>query len=196
MKNGHYVLLLALSLGGCSEAKESWDHMWAKKPKAAAAAIAPAPTEATVAMSKISAQGTGEAIGTLALKDGPDGLHIMTDLKGLPRGQHGFHVHQTVDCAPGMKDGKMAAGIAAGGHFDPAKTGAHAGPMGAGHAGDLPVLTVSKNGIAKEELVAPRLKVGDVIAHAFIIHAGPDNYSDKPQPLGGGGARIACGVAQ
>ncbi|WP_324128836.1 superoxide dismutase family protein, partial [Acinetobacter baumannii] len=27
-----------------------------------------------------------------------------------------------------------------------------------------------------------------------MIHAGGDNYSDSPQPLGGGGARIACGV--
>ena len=27
-----------------------------------------------------------------------------------------------------------------------------------------------------------------------MIHAGGDNYSDQPQPLGGGGARIACGV--
>jgi len=27
-----------------------------------------------------------------------------------------------------------------------------------------------------------------------MIHAGGDNYSDSPAPLGGGGARIACGV--
>ncbi|SSP59941.1 Cu/Zn superoxide dismutase [Acinetobacter baumannii] len=27
-----------------------------------------------------------------------------------------------------------------------------------------------------------------------MIHAGGDNYSDSPLPLGGGGARIACGV--
>jgi superoxide dismutase, Cu-Zn family len=27
-----------------------------------------------------------------------------------------------------------------------------------------------------------------------MIHAGGDNYADQPQPLGGGGARIACGV--
>ena len=27
-----------------------------------------------------------------------------------------------------------------------------------------------------------------------MIHAGGDNYSDEPQPLGGGGGRIACGV--
>ena len=27
-----------------------------------------------------------------------------------------------------------------------------------------------------------------------MIHAGGDNYSDTPAPLGGGGARIVCGV--
>jgi len=27
-----------------------------------------------------------------------------------------------------------------------------------------------------------------------MIHAGGDNMSDKPEPLGGGGARYACGV--
>jgi Cu-Zn family superoxide dismutase len=26
------------------------------------------------------------------------------------------------------------------------------------------------------------------------VHAGGDNYADEPQPLGGGGARTACGV--
>ena len=31
---------------------------------------------------------------------------------------------------------------------------------------------------------------------AVIIHASGDNYSDQPAPLGGGGARIACGVFQ
>jgi Cu-Zn family superoxide dismutase len=29
-----------------------------------------------------------------------------------------------------------------------------------------------------------------------MIHAGGDNYSDEPEPLGGGGARIACGVVE
>ena len=29
-----------------------------------------------------------------------------------------------------------------------------------------------------------------------MIHAGGDNYSDLPKPLGGGGDRIACGVIQ
>jgi Cu/Zn superoxide dismutase len=30
--------------------------------------------------------------------------------------------------------------------------------------------------------------------HAAMQHPNGDNYSDTPKPLGGGGARIACGV--
>jgi Cu-Zn family superoxide dismutase len=36
----------------------------------------------------------------------------------------------------------------------------------------------------------------DVKGRSIVIHAGGDNYSDQPAPLGGGGARIACGVAK
>jgi len=27
-----------------------------------------------------------------------------------------------------------------------------------------------------------------------MVHAGGDNFSDQPEPLGGGGPRIGCGV--
>jgi Cu-Zn family superoxide dismutase len=43
-------------------------------------------------------------------------------------------------------------------------------------------------------VIAPNLKLADVKGRAIMIHAGGDNYSDQPAPLGGGGARIACGV--
>ncbi|MFZ2076615.1 MAG: superoxide dismutase family protein, partial [Xanthobacteraceae bacterium] len=43
---------------------------------------------------------------------------------------------------------------------------------------------------------APHLTVAAVKGHAIMIHAGGDNYSDQPAPLGGGGARIACGVTR
>jgi Cu-Zn family superoxide dismutase len=34
-------------------------------------------------------------------------------------------------------DKQPAAGMAAGGHYDPAKTGKHLGPFGEGHKGDM-----------------------------------------------------------
>ena len=39
----------------------------------------------------------------------------------------------------------------------------------------------------------PRLKASDLRGRALVVHAGGDTYADTP-PLGGGGARIACGV--
>jgi Cu-Zn family superoxide dismutase len=90
----------------------------------------------------------------------------------------------------------MAAAMAAKGHYDPEDTKKHAGPEGDGHKGDLPVLEVAADGTAQVTLTAPRLKVADAQGRALMIHAGGDNYSDQPKPLGGGGARSACGVVE
>jgi superoxide dismutase, Cu-Zn family len=151
----------------------------------------------SVAMNLISAEGGGDPIGTIELQDSADGLVLKTDLKGLPPGDHGFHLHVNPSCGPGEDDGKMAAGIAAGDHFDPHETHKHLGPHASdGHQGDLPVLKVAEDGSAAESLMAPRLKLADVLGHALMIHEGGDNYSDQPKKLGGGGARIACGVVQ
>ncbi len=162
----------------------------------AGTALAKAPSHVTVAMHMIDANGVGADIGTLTLSDSKGGLQIKAALKGLPAGDHGFHMHDKPSCDPGEKDGKTAAGIGAGGHFDPDTTGKHMGPEGAGHKGDLPLLHVDAKGDAKETLVAPHLHLADVQGHSFMIHAGGDNYSDTPEPLGGGGGRIACGTVQ
>lgn len=42
-----------------------------------------------------------------------------------------------MSCSPAMRDGKMVAGLTAGGHLDPAHTGKHEGPWGNGHLGEL-----------------------------------------------------------
>jgi len=149
-----------------------------------------------VTMNAIDANGVGKEIGTLLLSDTQAGLQVQPALVGLPPGDHGFHVHENPDCGPGTgPNGQPAAGVAAGGHYDPADTGKHLGPYGAGHKGDMPVLTVDAGGKATRAVVIPRLTVADVKGRSIMIHAGGDNYSDQPAPLGGGGARIACGVA-
>jgi Cu-Zn family superoxide dismutase len=160
------------------------------------AACAHAETK-TVSLNLITPEGAGAPIGTIELEDSGDGLILKPNLKGLPPGEHGFHLHVNPSCAPGEQDGKMAAGIGAGGHFDPHETHRHLGPDAAGgHQGDLPVLKVADDGSASGTLMAPHLKVADMIGRALMIHAGGDNYADQPKPLGGGGARIACGVVQ
>jgi superoxide dismutase, Cu-Zn family len=136
----------------------------------------------TVTINAIDANGVGKKIGTIELVDTKDGLRITPQLSELPPGDHGFHVHVNPNCGPanGPND-QPAAGMAAGSHYDPANTGKHLGPQGEGHKGDMPVLTVDA--------------VADVKRRSIIVHGGGDNYSDQPAPLGGGGARIACGVA-
>jgi superoxide dismutase, Cu-Zn family len=150
-----------------------------------------------VTINAIDANGVGKEIGTISLSDSDGGLRISPQLAGLPPGDHGFHVHVNPNCGPGAgPNGQPAAGMAAGGHFDPAHTGKHLGPDGDGHKGDLTVLTVDASGNATTAAVAPHLTVADVKGHSIMIHAGGDNYSDQPAPLGGGGARIACGVVK
>ncbi|HLI67068.1 MAG TPA: superoxide dismutase [Cu-Zn] SodC [Caulobacteraceae bacterium] len=146
-------------------------------------------------MALATPDGPGAPVGTVTIDANYDGARIVVDLHGLPPGQHGFHVHVNGSCAPGPINGVVGPAGAAGSHFDPEHNGAHMGPMGFGHLGDLPVLTVGADGSAHATLIAPRVR--DIQAfrgHALVIHAGGDNYSDDPQPLGGGGARIACGV--
>jgi Cu-Zn family superoxide dismutase len=160
------------------------------------AAAAPAMAQSLSApMALATPTGPGASVGTVTITEGPDGVKFALDLHGLPPGPHGFHVHGNPSCAPGEKDGKLAPAGAAGGHLDPDNTGMHMGPMGGGHLGDLPLITVASDGTAKAVLTAPRIKTLDVLkGHALMIHAGGDNYSDQPAPLGGGGARLACGV--
>ncbi|HYE01381.1 MAG TPA: superoxide dismutase [Cu-Zn] SodC [Alphaproteobacteria bacterium] len=157
-----------------------------------AAGGAAAQTAATV--NAISAEGVGAALGTVTFADSPQGLVVTPALKGLPPGERGFHIHENADCGPRERDGKMTAGLAAGGHYDPAGTKLHKGPQGGGHLGDMPTLKVAADGSATAPVTVPNLKLADLKGRAVMIHAGGDTYSDQPEPLGGGGARIACGI--
>ncbi|WP_374990819.1 superoxide dismutase [Cu-Zn] SodC [Acinetobacter rudis] len=141
---------------------------------------------------QVSAQGVHEVVGTVYLSDSTQGLKIDTELTKIPAGIHGFHIHENGSCAAAEKDGKMIAAQAAGGHFNPLKV-VH-GDEKTGHLGDLPPLTFNQNGESNMTVYAPRLKRADIQGLALMLHAGGDNHSDHPEPLGGGGARIACGV--
>jgi superoxide dismutase, Cu-Zn family len=147
-----------------------------------------------VTLNLLSNQGIEKEIGTITLSDSQYGLLLTPQLSDLPQGIHGFHVHENGSCEPLEKDGKMVAGLAAGGHFDPQNTGKHLGPYSEGHLGDLPPLIVAENGEASLQVLAPRLKVADIMGKSLMVHVGGDNYSDEPKPLGGGGPRLACGV--
>lgn len=132
------------------------------------------------------------AVGRVVAVNTPFGVALYPNLKGLTPGMHGFHVHQNPDC--GMTDDGL--GMKAGGHWDPEKKGVHSFPWDKnGHKGDLPGLFVAADGTAVTPVLAPKLKsVNDLKGHSLMIHVGGDNYHDHPAKLGGGGARMACGI--
>jgi len=150
--------------------------------------------EVVVPMELINATGAGQPVGSVTIMETNYGLVFTPTLEGLPPGVHGFHVHENRSCQPQQKDGQPVAGLAAGGHYDPSATKRHGTPWGDGHLGDLPGLVVDQAGRSSYPVLAPRLKLQDVKSRSLMIHMGGDNHSDHPQPLGGGGARMACGV--
>ena len=132
------------------------------------------------------------AVGNVVVIKTNYGLAFFPNLKGLAPGLHGFHVHANGDCGATDK----GLGMKAGGHFDPKDTKKHSFPWDdGGHIGDLPSLYVDADGNATVPVLAPKLKsFDDIRGHALMVHVGGDNFHDHPKALGGGGARMACGV--
>jgi Cu-Zn family superoxide dismutase len=147
-----------------------------------------------IKMNFVDENGVGASAGTVTVTDSKYGLVFTPALTGLPAGLHGFHVHENPSCQSGEKDGKKVPALAAGGHFDPQKTGQHGYPWGDGHLGDLPALYVDTFGVASQPVLAPRLKLSDLTGHSLMVHVGGDNHSDHPAALGGGGIRMVCGI--
>ena len=173
------------------------NHRWNILAAAAVLSIyATACADISVPMHLVNEQGVNQQVGTVNISLSPYGLVFTPALSGLPPGLHGFHVHENPSCAPKDKDGTMVAALAAGGHYDPGKTGRHGLPWGDGHLGDLPGLYVDATGAATTPVLAPRLKLEDVKARSLMIHVGGDNHADHPKPLGGGGPRLVCGVIE
>ncbi|BBL30863.1 superoxide dismutase family protein [Pantoea ananatis] len=148
-----------------------------------------------VTIHEVSPQGIGKSVGTVKIEETQYGLQFTPMLAGLKPGIHGFHVHAKGSCEPGESEGKTVAAGAAGGHLDPDNNGKHLGPYGEGHLGDLPALYVDDQGKASYPVLAPRIKnLSEIKGKALMVHVGGDNHADHPKPLGGGGARFACGV--
>ncbi len=150
-----------------------------------------------VPLHQVDGKGVGAAVGNVAVSETAYGLVFTPVLTGLTPGLHGFHVHQNPSCDAAEKDGAVVAAGAAGGHYDPSGSNVHGTPWGNGHLGDLPPLFVDTDGKAAQPVLAPRLKKLDELkGRSLMVHAGGDNHADHPAPLGGGGARVACGVIQ
>lgn len=136
----------------------------------------------------------GKDVGSADLAQTSNGVLIKLSVKGLPAGEHAFHVHGVGKCEPPF--------TSAGGHFNPG--GKKHGIMAADghHAGDMPNLYIPTSGEIVVEVVnaAVTLEKGKPNSMfgpdgtALIIHAGKDDY--KTDPTGDAGGRIACGIIQ
>ena len=132
----------------------------------------------------------GAAMGTVTLTQGPRGVLVQADVRGLEPGGHGFHVHEIGACIPDFS--------AAGGHFSPGGEGHGLLHAGGAHAGDLPNIHAAADGTARADYFTDALTLDygadhslfDEDGSAIIVHAGPDSYGEAP----GAGDRVACGV--
>jgi superoxide dismutase, Cu-Zn family len=149
------------------------------------------PLEVAVVVRLTSESGVGDAIGTVAVKNGEvlvagrkePALLLHPNLRGLRPGLYAFHVHENPNCGHGMKDGVPVPGLAAGAHLWLSGMGQLSGTTFTSHLGDLPNLEVNADGTATKMVVAARLSLADVANRALMIHASQDDNS----------ARMACG---
>lgn len=134
----------------------------------------------------------GSSAGTVTLTEMAAGVLLAFDLKGLPPGAHGFHVHDAGKC-----EGDFSS---AGPIYNPlgAKHGFvnDEGPM----AGDLPNIVAGPDGTARAEMTTTYLHLNmntddtlfDADGTSLVIYDKADDYETDPE--GGGEKRIGCGV--
>lgn len=134
----------------------------------------------------------GKDVGTVDLVQTPHGVLLKMSLKGIPAGEHAFHIHTVGKCEPPF--------TTAGGHFNPGSRKHGMEAAEGAHAGDMPNLHVPASGDLVIEIANSAISlvkgqptsVFDADGSAIVIHAKADDY--KSDPAGNAGDRIACGV--
>lgn len=170
-------------------ARDMVDHAPAATPMAASPLGATATLQGDPANTAFS--------GTITFTPSPGNpggaVHVVADVKGVPPGKHGIHLHANGECVHGDEAGKHFA--SAGGHFNPANAPHACPPTDPRHAGDFGNIEVGADGTGHLDLTSNAISVtgaNAVVGKAVILHAGADDCTT--QPTGNSGDRLACGV--
>ncbi|WP_420479335.1 superoxide dismutase family protein, partial [Brevundimonas sp. FT23028] len=129
----------------------------------------------------------GADAGMVTAFRGPRGLLFRVEGRGWPTGWHGVHLHAVGKCeGPGF--------TSAGSHVNHAD---HTMPHGllnpeGPDLGDLQNVHAAADGSVHAEVYLGTTDVTSTDGLSFLVHANPDDHVS--QPIGGAGARIACGV--
>jgi superoxide dismutase, Cu-Zn family len=134
----------------------------------------------------------GKDVGTATLTQTRAGVRIALALKGLPPGEHAFHVHAIGKCEPPF--------TSAGPHFNPEQKKHGKLNTEGHHAGDMDNIRIPDNGnltlqVVDKDITLEEGKPNSVFQDggtALVVHAGKDDY--MTDPAGNAGDRVACGV--
>jgi Cu-Zn family superoxide dismutase len=138
---------------------------------------------------------SGADAGMVTMFKGPMGYLMRVEGQGWPAGWHGVHLHSVGTCeGPGF--------TSAGGHVNHSEGARPHGLLnsnGGPDLGDLQNVWAGADGTVKAEVYLAGSGLGmdgmdlmDANGLSFLVHANADDHVS--QPIGGAGARIACGV--
>ena len=126
-------------------------------------------------------------VGLVTSRRGAGAVVVHVQLRNVPPGVHGIHIHEYPKCEPPTFG-------TAGAHWNwTSKQHGHKNPQGY-HVGDLGNIMVGSDGVAEKSFSIPakdwepNLKNG----LSVVIHSHPDD--DRTDPSGKSGERIACGL--